>query len=241
MSCSVNCPLVWNRQLLACLSLTSTVPLIPFTVAACLLVSLSACLPPCQPALPARFTTSKPGTVRWGDMLKPIPAACCSSQHCEMASACRPLQSHLLRRQDYAWITSRHNHTVCITVRAGQPLNAGFLCTALQPGVGVLDNGHGHKEKTVKPNVKACSLSVCGWAVQGHWFTTLSGPLRGWRATQSTCTIGRRGLCMIAQCPSPSSPQTWDQPTLLETTPHYQRPGNWQTHVNIENNLPNAR
>lgn len=114
---------------------------------ACLPASLPACPLPCQPALPALFTTSKPGTVRRAAMLKPIPAACRSSQHCEMASARRPLQRHLQRRQDYVRITLQHNHTTRITKRAGQRLKTDFLHAALQPGVGVLDNGHGRKRR----------------------------------------------------------------------------------------------
>lgn len=143
MSCGANCLLVWNRQLLARLSLTRAVPLIPFTVPAC----LPAWSLLCQPALPALFTTSKPGTVRRAAMLKPIPAACCSSQHCEMASARRPLQRHLLRRQDYVWITLQHNHTTRITIRTGQQLRTDFLYAALLRDVGVFDNGHGSERR----------------------------------------------------------------------------------------------
>lgn len=112
---------------------------------------LPACLPacplPCQPALPALFTTSKPGTVRWAAVLKPIPAACCSSQHCEMASARRPHQRRLLRRWDYVWITSQHNHTTCIIISGGQRFKTDFLYAALQPGIGVLYNGHGRERR----------------------------------------------------------------------------------------------
>lgn len=44
---------------------------------------------------------------------------------------------------------------------------------------GCLSQWAKQREETVKLYTKACSLSVCGWAVQGHWFTTLAGPFEG--------------------------------------------------------------
>lgn len=76
-----------------------------------------------------------------------------------------------------------HNHKGRTAAQDGVP-----VCS-IAAWRGCLGQWAWQRDETVKPNAKACSLSVCGWAVQGHWFTTLAGPLRGWRVTQSTCTI----------------------------------------------------
>jgi len=235
MSCGVNRLLVWNRQLLARLSLTSAVPLIPFPVPAC----LPACPLPGQPALPALCTTSKPGTVRRAAMVKPFPASRRSSQHwdglCTRATSKTPAETpRLCVNHTAAQPHHAHNHEGWTAAQDWFP-----VCS-IAAWRGCLGQWACPREETVKPNAKARSLSVCGWAVQGHWFTTLAGPLRGWRVTQSTCTIGQPGLCTFTQCPSLSSPQPWDQPTAKNYTLHYQRPGNWPSNVNTQNNLPNT-
>lgn len=198
MSCGVNCLLVWNRQLLARLSLTGAVPLIPFTAPACLPACLPLCLPlPCQPALPALFTTSKPGTVRQAVMLKSIPAARCSSQHCEMASARRTLQRHLLRCQDYVWITPQHNLITDKTMRVVQRLRTVYsICSEVRVGLG---DRHGKESRQWNRMLKlVLCLSVSEqfkdtdsqhW--QAFWEDDVS--LRAhvqWGSEASVCSLG---------------------------------------------------